>query len=191
MSTRNGGSLKLVYTFTNLGRWHQYTTNEGMENYWLVISFMDVGLIKWNEIQFFPSSGRIYTTIWMYNRDADLMYWKKLDGNCTRMLRAIMNKCWKQHPWKQQLHGHLPPLSNTILIWRTRYAGHCRRSKGEHISGVFRRTPLHGRTSATIDLLKVFLPQFDQLWTCIGEEHIDNGKEFIWQNVFSALFLIV
>ena len=33
---------------------------------------------------------------------------KKLDGNYTRMLRAILNKSWRQHPTKQQLYGHLP-----------------------------------------------------------------------------------
>ena len=34
---------------------------------------------------------------------------KKLDGNYTRMLRAILNKCWRQHPTRHQLYGHLPP----------------------------------------------------------------------------------
>ena len=34
---------------------------------------------------------------------------KKLDGNYTRMLRAVLNKSWKQHPTKQQPYGHLPP----------------------------------------------------------------------------------
>ena len=33
---------------------------------------------------------------------------KKLDGNYTRILRAILNS-WRQHPTKQQLYGHLPP----------------------------------------------------------------------------------
>ncbi len=28
---------------------------------------------------------------------------KKLDGNCTRMLRAVLNKSWRQHLTKQQL----------------------------------------------------------------------------------------
>ncbi len=32
---------------------------------------------------------------------------KKLDGNYTRMLRAILNKSWRQYPTKQQLYGHL------------------------------------------------------------------------------------
>ena len=35
---------------------------------------------------------------------------KKLDGNYTRMLRAILNKSWWQHPTRHQLYGHLPPI---------------------------------------------------------------------------------
>ena len=34
---------------------------------------------------------------------------KKLDGNYTRMLRAILNKSRRQHPTKHQQYGHLPP----------------------------------------------------------------------------------
>ncbi len=32
---------------------------------------------------------------------------KKLDGNYTRMLRAILNKSRRKHPTKHQLCGHL------------------------------------------------------------------------------------
>ena len=32
---------------------------------------------------------------------------KKLDGNYTRMLRAILNKSWRQHPTRHQLYSHL------------------------------------------------------------------------------------
>ena len=32
---------------------------------------------------------------------------KKLDGNYKRMLRAILNKSYRQHPTKQLLYGHL------------------------------------------------------------------------------------
>ena len=39
---------------------------------------------------------------------------KKLGGNYTRMLRAILNKSRKQHPTKQLLYGHLPPITKTI-----------------------------------------------------------------------------
>ena len=31
---------------------------------------------------------------------------KKLDGRYTRMLRAILNKSWRQHPTKQQLYSY-------------------------------------------------------------------------------------
>ena len=34
---------------------------------------------------------------------------KKLDGNYRRMLRAILNKSWRQHPTRHQLYGHLLP----------------------------------------------------------------------------------
>ena len=36
---------------------------------------------------------------------------KKLDGNYTRMLRAMLNRSWRQHPTKQQMYGHLPPIT--------------------------------------------------------------------------------
>ena len=46
---------------------------------------------------------------------------KKLDGNYTRMLRAILNKSWRQHPTKHQLYGHLPPITKTIQVRWTRH----------------------------------------------------------------------
>ena len=61
---------------------------------------------------------------------------KKLNGNYTRMLRAILNKSWRQHPTKHQLYGHLPPITKTIQLRRTRHAGHCWRSRDELISDV-------------------------------------------------------
>ena len=41
---------------------------------------------------------------------------KKLDGNYTRMLRAILNKSWRQHPTRNQLYGHLLPFTKTIQV---------------------------------------------------------------------------
>ena len=41
----------------------------------------------------------------------------KLDGNCTRMLRAILNKSWRQHPTRHQLCGHLLPIYIYIYIY--------------------------------------------------------------------------
>ena len=56
---------------------------------------------------------------------------KKLHGNYTRMLPAILNKSWWQHPTKQQLYGYQPPITKTIKIRLTRHAEHCWRSKDE------------------------------------------------------------
>ena len=46
-------------------------------------------------------------------------------GNYTRMLRAILNKSWQQHPTSHQLYDHLPLITKTIQARRTRHAGHC------------------------------------------------------------------
>ena len=79
-----------------------------------------------------------------------LIFWleKKLDSNYTRMLQAILNKSWRQHPTRHQLYGHLPPITKTIQIRRTRHAGHCWRSRDELISDVLLWTPTHGRAKA-------------------------------------------
>ena len=73
---------------------------------------------------------------------------KKLDGNYTRMLREILNKSWKQHPTKQQLYGHLPPITKTIQSRRTRHKGHYWKSKDELISDILLLTPSHGWVKA-------------------------------------------
>ena len=73
---------------------------------------------------------------------------KKLDSNYTRMLRAILNKSWRQHLTKQQLYGHLKPVKKTIQVRRTRHAGYCWRSRDELISDILLWTPSHGRAKA-------------------------------------------
>ena len=73
---------------------------------------------------------------------------KKLDGNYTRMLRAKLNKSWRQHPTRHQLYGHLPPIMKTIQVRRTRHAGHCWRSKDELISNVLLWTPTYVEAKA-------------------------------------------
>ena len=70
-----------------------------------------------------------------------------LYGNCTRMLQAILNKSWKQHPTKWQLYGHQPPISKTIQIRGLRYVGQYYRSMDELISEVLQWSPLHRRAS--------------------------------------------
>ena len=91
-------------------------------------------------MQFLPGSGHIDTVTKRLK--------KKLDGNYTRMLRAILNRSWRQHPTRHQLYGHLPPITKTIQVRRTRHAGHCWRSRDELIRDVLLWTPKHGRAKA-------------------------------------------
>ena len=84
---------------------------------------MEVRPDRWNETQFLPSSAVVSillygcTTLTTLTKRME----KKLDGNSTRMLRAILNKSWKQYPTKHQLYGYLPPIAKTIKIRRTRH----------------------------------------------------------------------
>ena len=82
-------------------------------------------------------------TTWMLTK-----WLEKLDDNYTRMLRAILNKSWWQHPTRHQLYGHLPPITKTIQVRRTRHAGHCWRSRDELISDVLLWNPAYGRAKA-------------------------------------------
>ena len=70
---------------------------------------------------------------------------KKLGGNYTRILRVVLKNSWRQHPTKHQLYGHLPPITKTIQIRRSRHARHCWRSKGDIINDELHWTPSQGR----------------------------------------------
>ena len=73
---------------------------------------------------------------------------KRLDGNYTKMLQAILNKPWKQLPTKiaavQLLTFHLKKI---IHIKRTGQAGQCWRNKDKLISDVLLWTFTHGHAS--------------------------------------------
>ena len=51
-------------------------------------------------------------------------------------------------PHKHQLYGHLPPITKTIQVRRTRHTGHCWRSRDELIRDVLLWIPTHGRAKA-------------------------------------------
>ena len=82
-----------------------------------------------------------------------LDYWRALYSlgqwpGHTRMLRAISNKSWRQHPTKQQIYGHLPLITKTIQVKRTRRAGHCWRTRDGLISDILLRTISQGIAKA-------------------------------------------
>ena len=123
ISTLNGSFLKLVDKFT----YHRSSVpstekniNTRLAKAWTALVRLSVigklDLTDKIKCSFFPSSGRIDTAIWMHYMDANKTYEKKLDSNYTRMLRAILNKSWRQHPTKQQLYSHQPPITKTIQV---------------------------------------------------------------------------
>ena len=83
-------------------------------------------------------------TKWMLTKCTE----KKLDGNYTRMLLAILNKSWRQHPTKQKLYAHLPLIMKTIKVRWTKHAGHCWRSKDKLIIDILLWTSSHGWAKA-------------------------------------------
>ena len=85
------------------------------------------------------------------------------------MLRAILNKSWRQHPTKQQLGCHLPPITKTIQVGRTRHTEHSWRSKEELISDVLQWTPSHERAKVG-RLIKIYLQQLCANTGCSPED---------------------
>ena len=155
ISTQNGSSLKLVDKFTYLGS--SVSSAETDIDTWLAKAWTAINRLSviWKsdltdkmKCSFFQAavvSILLYgCTTWVLTKRVE----KKLDGNYTRMLRALLNKSWRQHPTKQQLYGHLPPIKKTIKARRTRHLGHCWRSGHELISYLFLWTPSHGRAKA-------------------------------------------
>ena len=99
---------------------------------------------------------------------------KKLDSNYTRMLRAIFNKCWRQHPTKQQLCGHLPSITKTIQVRRTRHtntAGEVRtNSWATYPDGAFhmdeqrRDNQLESIYNSSVAILDIALKTYRERW---------------------------
>ena len=109
---------------------------------------------------------------------------KKLDGNYTRMLQAILNKSWRQHPTRHQLYGHLPPITKPIQVRRTRHAGHCWRSRDELISDVLLWTPTYGREKAG-QPARTYIQQLYEDTVCSSEDLPEamNDRE-MWRERF-------
>ena len=97
---------------------------------------------------------------------------KKLEGNYTRNLRAILNEFWSQHPKKQLLYGHRQPITKTIKVRRTRHAGHCWNSRDELISDVHQWTPSHGRAKSGRPVRTYIVQDFEDT----GCSHKDNPE---------------
>ena len=150
ITTLDRTPLKLVDKFTYLGSSVSSTKKDidtRLTKAWTAIDWL---LIIWKsdltnerKCSFFQA---VVISILLYGCTTwTLTKWleKKLDGNYTRMLWVILNKSWWQHPTRHQLYGHLPPITKTIQVRRTRHAGHCWRSRDELKSDVLLWTPTY------------------------------------------------
>ena len=155
ISTLDGTLLKLVDKFTYLGSSVSSTEKDidaRLTKSWTAINRLSIiwksDLTDKMKRSFFQAavvSILLYgCTTWRLTKQLE----KKLDGNYTRMMRAILNKYWRQHPTRHQLYGHLPLITKTIQVKRTRHAGHCWRSRDELICVVLLWTPTYGRAKA-------------------------------------------
>ena len=135
ISTLEGNSLKLVDKFTYLGSSVSSTEKDidtRLTKAWTAIDRLSIiwksDLTDKMKCSFFQAavvSILLYGyTTWTLTKRLE----KMLDGNYTKLLRAILNKSWRQH--------HLPHIIKTIQVRRTRHAGHCWRSRDELISDV-------------------------------------------------------
>ena len=104
-------------------------------------------------------------TIWTLTKRLE----KKLNVNYSRMLRAILNKSWRQHPIKHLLYGHLSPIKKTIQIRRTRHARHCWRSRDGLIRDVLLWTPTYGRAKA-VQPARTYIQQLCEDTGCSPED---------------------
>ena len=155
ITTLDGASLKLVDKFTCIGSSVSSTEKDidtRLTKAWTAIDRLS---IIWKSVltdkmkrSFFQAAVVLILlygcTTWMLTKRLE----KKLDSNYTRMLKAILNKSWRQHPTRHQLYGHLSPITKTIQVRRARHAGHYWRSKDELKSDVLLWTPTYGQAKA-------------------------------------------
>ena len=176
ISTEDGTSLKLVGKFTCLGSSVSSTEkyiDTRLTKAWTAIDWLSIiwksDLTDKMKRSFFQAavvSILLYGfTTWTLTKRLE----KKLDANYTRMLKAILNKSWRQHPTRHQLYSHLPPITKTIQVRRTRHAGHCWRSRDDLISDVLLWTPTYGQAKAG-RLARTYIQQLCKDMGCSPED---------------------
>ena len=188
ISTLDGASLKLVDQFTYLGSSVSSNKKDIDTRLMKAWTAIDMLLIIWKsdltdkmKHSFFQAaviSILLYgCTTWTLTKRLE----KKLDSNYTRMLRAILNQSWQQHPSRHQQYGLLPPITKTIQVRQTRHARHCWRSKDELISDILLWTPTYGQAKAR-QPARTYIQQLSEDTGCSPEDQpeVMNDKEK-WQ----------
>ena len=176
ISTQDRTTLKLVDKFTYLGRSVSSTEKDIdtlLTKAWTVIDKLSIiwksdltDKMKRSLFQAVLVSILLYgCTTWSLTKRLE----KKLNSNYTRMLQAILNKSWRQHHTKHEVYGHLPPITKTIHVRRTRHLGHCWRSWEELIRDVLLWTPAYGRAKAG-RAARIYIKKLCEDTTCRPED---------------------
>ena len=172
ISTLEGTPLKLVDKFTYLGSSVESTEKDidmRLTKAWTAINRLSIiwksdltDKMKRSFFQTAVTSILLYgCTTWTLTKRLE----KKRDGNYTRMLRAILNKSWRQHPTRHQLYGHLPPITKNIHLWRCPWCNGYRRRIWTRRHEFKSWTRLIAFHIALIPLGKVWIQLFSlQLW---------------------------
>ena len=122
----------------------RYETEQKKVMVWIMITKSRTNGLLWVNFYYYEIDWIVRTAVWAELRVAtQCTSWtltkhmeKKLDGSYTRMLRAVLNKSWRQHPTKQQLYSYLLPITKTIQVRWIRNAGFCWRRKDEFRSDI-------------------------------------------------------
>ena len=105
-----------------------------------------------------------------------------------KKLVEIVQECYylycKQHPTKQQVYGHLPPISKAIKIRRPNHNGPSWKSKNELISNILQWTPSHRHVSVRLPT-RIYLQQHctDTESSVEDVPEVMNDKDECWERV--------
>ena len=111
--------------------------------------------------------------------------WRQLHKNAASNIAQIRG----QHPTNQQLYGHLPPITKTIQVRRTRYAEHCWRSRDE-LKVTYSCEPLHKDEqrqdeqlepiyNSSVEIQDVALKTYRERWTIETSGRNGSGRSVL------------
>ena len=121
MKSLNGKDHKKVSDFKYLGSYIQSTEkdmNIRLAKSWAALNNMNAiwksrlpDRIKRN---FFRATVELILVYGSVSRTLTKDLEKRLSGNYTRMLRAILNRCWNDHPTNKEIYANIPDICTSI-----------------------------------------------------------------------------
>ena len=121
IATLSGKWLKLIDQLKHLGiqwKWCQHIPIKGVNGSSEVIYHIEILSLRWNETEFLSNCNCVRTILCLHLMNANKTHTEKSrfeqNNNAMSILKQI-----QEHSTKQQLSGHLPPISQTIQVWQS------------------------------------------------------------------------